>query len=171
MSLAVVHGSFADFKIIRSRGFAQLIVEIPIERAQAAIAAFGIPQPGVEIPVAIALLVKAPEPVKAPDIAKSERGKDAYRSKDAMEQAVTRASLLCKDMKFQQWMRERRGVSIFPRGCMGLEREGLVSIWLRESLAVKSRNEIALDERAYKAFLAMEMEFKQSVGLVAEARG
>lgn len=53
---AIIAGNYADFKLVKTRSTCQLIIEIPIEQAEAAIRVFGIPMPGHEIPVAIARL-------------------------------------------------------------------------------------------------------------------
>lgn len=49
-----IQGNYADFKLVKTRSVCQLVIEVPIERAEQAIKAFGIPQPGAEIPVAVA---------------------------------------------------------------------------------------------------------------------
>lgn len=55
MTAAAFTGSYSNIKLIRSRSVMQIIVEVPIEQAEAVIAAFGVPQPGHERPVAVAL--------------------------------------------------------------------------------------------------------------------
>src|SRR5260370_770059 len=97
---AVVSATYSDFKIVRTRSVAQIVLELPIEQAQGFVDAFGLPIPGSEIHVAIARLRAEP---KAVDLLRSERGKEQYRAKDAMDQAAVRAVLLCKDLKFQLW--------------------------------------------------------------------
>lgn len=157
---AALAGSYADFKLVKTRAVAQLVIEIPIEQAEAAIKMFGIPMAGTEIPVAIAMLVKAPEE-KTVDLSKSERGKEQYRAKDAMEQAAIRAVLLCKDLKFQLWASKQ----IEP-GSDSTD----VADWLRRRLGIKSRNEISMKDGVYLAFLRLETDFKMAAGLIAEQR-
>jgi hypothetical protein len=54
---AAVQGSFADFKLVKTRKTAQIIIEVPIEQADQALAALGgLPQPATEAWVAIARL-------------------------------------------------------------------------------------------------------------------
>ncbi len=60
MKRAAFTGSYADLKFIKSRSVMQVIVELPIEQADAFLAAFKAPQPGAERPVALALLNSAP---------------------------------------------------------------------------------------------------------------
>ena len=57
----VAQGVYADFKIIKTRSTAQVVIEIPIESASDFIAKFGIPQPAREKWVAVALLNDQPE--------------------------------------------------------------------------------------------------------------
>ncbi len=52
-NFAIIVGTFSDFKLIKTRSTAQLVIEVPIERAFDAIAILGIPQPGKEIQVAV----------------------------------------------------------------------------------------------------------------------
>ena len=55
-ALAVIQGSYADLKIVRTRQAVQIIVECPLERLPEIVAAFGAPNPAAEIPVAVARL-------------------------------------------------------------------------------------------------------------------
>ncbi|MBI1425815.1 MAG: hypothetical protein GC149_20520 [Gammaproteobacteria bacterium] len=52
---AVIQGSFAEFKTVKTRSVAQIIIEVPIEASNHTLAALGgIPMPGKEQPVAVA---------------------------------------------------------------------------------------------------------------------
>lgn len=157
---AVVSATYSDFKIVRTRSVAQIVLELPIEQAQGFVDMFGLPIPGSEIHVAIARLREAPAEAKPVDVSKSERGKELYRSKDAMEQAAIRACILCDDLKFQLWASKHS----IPGA------HSTTAEWLRAELRIKSRNEISSNARAYKAFLAIEEEYKQAAGLAAEMR-
>src|SRR4051812_46570220 len=54
---AVTQGTFADFRLIKGRKVCQLVIEVPIEQADQALAALGgLPQPATEAWVAIARL-------------------------------------------------------------------------------------------------------------------
>lgn len=100
------------------------------------------------------------EQPKAPDLAKSNRGKEAYAAKDAMEQATARACILCKDLKFQLWA-VKSGTVREPE---------TTAEWLRRRLGVNSRNDISSNFRAFQAFLALETQFKMDTGQLAEMR-
>lgn len=158
---AALAGSYADFKLVKTRAVAQLVIEIPIEQAEAAITMFGIPMAGTEIPVAIAMLVKettAPKPV---DIARSERAKLAYREMPEWQKAALRAALLCGDPKFRNFLVERYDA---------LDTEDSAAEAVRVICEVDSRRTIGLDERAFHAFIALETEYKIATGQMAERR-
>jgi hypothetical protein len=55
--LAATQGAFADFRLIKGRKVCQIVIEVPIEQADQALAALGgLPQPATEAWVAIARL-------------------------------------------------------------------------------------------------------------------
>ena len=98
---AVIWGTFSDLKTVKTRSVVQMIIEVPIERGKQVVEVFGFPQPGAEIPVAVARLYDKgddeeslpPEEPKRP----SERWADIPR--------VKRAGILCSDEAFQKWAR------------------------------------------------------------------
>lgn len=151
--MSALAGNFADFKIIKTRSVLQIVVEIPIEQGQKALELLGIPQPGQEIPVAIARLVASP---KAIDPDKSSRAKEAYATKDDMEKAVVRAAMLCSDQRYLDW-----------RFCSN---PAQAAEDMRAALNIRSRSEIADNERVYKLFIALETKFRLATGQMAEVR-
>jgi hypothetical protein len=154
---AVVSGSLAEIKFIKTRSVCVLCIELPIEQAEDAISKFGIPLPGQEIPVAVARLYEpVAAPVKAPDPDKSQRGKDAYAAKDAMEKAVVRAALICRDEAFQAYAGAATEVQARAELCK----------WL----GVASRREIGRSELVYRNFLNIEHGFAISQGREPEPR-
>jgi hypothetical protein len=90
--LAAISGNYADFKLVKTRSVAQVIIELPIERAEAFLKAFGVPQPGAEKPVALALL-NTEQP-------KAEKPKQSWSSMSRAQQA----GILAADKRFQQWL-------------------------------------------------------------------
>lgn len=159
---AAITGSYADFKIVKTRSVAQLVIEIPIEKAQEAIEMFGLPIGGEEIPVALARLISPAEPPKRTNEAATERGRLAYATSGERERAVTRAAMLCGDVQFQVWLWRKTGTIC--------EDDDEASHALRRFLGVTSRGEISSDDRAYQAFIALEIEYRQAHGLEAERR-
>lgn len=91
---AIISGTFADLKTVKSRSVVQMIVEVPIERGEEVVKMFGFPQPGSEVSVAVARLAveKEPEPEKP------------RQQWDNMSRAQ-QAGILCADAEFWKYMR------------------------------------------------------------------
>lgn len=173
---AVIQAVYADFRLIKTRSCLQLVFEVPVERATEALAIFGVPNHLTDVHVAIARLQatgarEAPnepeEAIRKVDTTKSERAKASYRMSDDGERAVTRAAMLCSDPKFQEWLRERQGWAQF---LPDHDRAAFTSQRLREELDIATRRDIAVTQRAYAAFLALEAEYKLAIGQMAEIR-
>lgn len=89
---AAISGTFADFKLIKTRSAAQIIVEVAIEDADRVLTALGgVPQPGKETHVALARL-------KTPDEAADEP-----REFKALKRAQ-QAGILCNEGAFHRWL-------------------------------------------------------------------
>lgn len=146
---AVVAGSYCDLKTIRTRQVLQMIIEIPLEQGEQLIDAFGFPNPGAEIRVAVARLVD-PTPTPAKQSDKSEAAKAAYNAKSEGEQAVVRAALLARDPRFQVYAKASN--------------ETEAADYIRHRCVIDSRREIATSSVALDWFLTMETEYKQSTG-------
>lgn len=136
---SAIAGSFADFRIVKSRGVAQLVIEIPLEHADEALAALGgVPQPATERWVGIARLTD--EAARKPD------ARERYAASDEAKQAVARAGILASDAAFQRWCRA--------------DGEQAAIRFIREQCAVKSRADIAADPDALARFLALEGRYR-----------
>ena len=59
MTAAAISGNYAEFKLVKTRGVFAITIEFPVERTADVFAALGYPQPGTEIPVAVARLNNA----------------------------------------------------------------------------------------------------------------
>ncbi|WP_342643485.1 hypothetical protein [Rhodoligotrophos ferricapiens] len=92
---AIIRGTYSDLKFIRTRSVAQVLIELPIEQADAFVKAFGTPQPGKEIHVAIARLnetaaqTRPSAPLEAPQKSRTRR-----------------AAFLCHDVRFRAFLNE-----------------------------------------------------------------
>lgn len=151
MSAAAIAGTFADFKLIRSRGVAQLVVEVPMEQADAALAALGgLPTTATDRWVAVARMQDKPEPV-------AEKPKGGELAK--------RAAILCSDPAFQRWIFGKHGWEC--AGEMGAAK------WLRWSLGIGSRAEIDHIPEVAHRFCQIEQQFKdeQRFGPVGAQEG
>lgn len=96
---AALSGTFADFKLVKTRSAAQIIIEVPIEQADHALAVLGgIPQFGKERHVALARLQTAAEAPK-------ER-----TPFDELKRAQ-QAGIACNDVVFRTFLKEAKGVT------------------------------------------------------------
>ncbi len=152
---AVVQGTYADFKIVRTRSVIQMVIEVPVEHWKPLVDAFGMPQPGEEIPVAVARL----DTVAA---RAGQTGKEVYQKKTQGEQAVVRAALHCRDKEFQRWVEDAYGVE-------GDEEENAAN-FIRTTCGIESRSALATNSDALDKFLNMEAKFMQMTGRAAEER-
>jgi hypothetical protein len=164
---AAISGVFADYRLVKTRGVLQLVIEVPVERQAEVFEALGYPMPGEEKPVAVARIngrvaertnaevAPAPASDPAPQIVNCNL-------RDPMKAARTRAVLLCKDERFRRWLT--------PPRCMVPDESGARGIILDEC-GIKSRAEIATDRAAYERFLALEARYKADTGQMAEQRG
>jgi len=134
---AIIQATYADMKLVRTRSCAQLIFEIPIEQAAAAIEAFGVPLPGKEVWCAIArldLTKAASEPAKA------EKPRQKWESLPLSQQAAIR----CGEEAFWRFLREERGFIV--------DDQEDAAIFVRGACNVHSRSEIGKTEASAKAW-------------------
>jgi hypothetical protein len=100
--------TFSDFKLIRGRKVAQIVLEVPVEQADAAVEALGgLPRPDTERWVAVARLVPGTEkPVggQEPSLATTLAGKQR-KPFDSLPYAQ-QAALKCSDEGFQRFLVE-----------------------------------------------------------------
>src|SRR4051812_7824397 len=98
---AALRACFSDFRLIKGRKQAQLVLEIPIEEADNALAVLGgIPQPQSDCWVAVARLNGVAKPEPKPDKEK-QRWDDLKLS--------MQAGIRCNEPAFQRFMREDYG--------------------------------------------------------------
>lgn len=136
---AVITGTFADMKLVKTRSAMQLVIEVPIEHGKKVIEAFGLPVPGAEIPVAVARLAAAdivPQPQK------QRNGKLAQRS-----------ALLCADPRFLRFIGETCPSIRQPRDA----NEAADAV--RMVCGVKSRAEFDTNDEAAQRWLTLKGKF------------
>lgn len=148
-----------DIKRIKTRSAYQLILEVDQSAIDTVLDVLGgMPKSGTSVHVAVARL--------NPDFVKNHKNitistdfnpKLAGPEKTPGERAVTRAAMLCDDIEFQRWY--------------GVKSANEAAEKLRFVLGVRSRREIATNEDSFKKFLAIETEFLQRTGRIAEIRG
>ena len=144
--------AYSDLKIVKTRGVAQLILEIPLEQADAALEVLGgVPRPDREVWCAVARLAKdAPaEPVQPEEPAKKRRPFDSLP-------LPQQAALICKDQRFQGWC--------------NADSEGEAIEYVRRHCGVSSRADLPFVEEAGSKFLAIVESYRRSTGLEPEPR-
>lgn len=167
---AAIQGSFADYKLVKTRSVLQLVIEVPVENQAEVFAALGYPMPGEETHVAVARLQNLSETVDelreivADAVEAGDWHDEPPPASDPMKAARTRAVLLCKDERFQNWALAGRWI------LAGMEVVEAAK-WMRSTLRIDSRREIATDRDTYKRFLLLEARYKAETGQMAEERG
>jgi hypothetical protein len=158
MTPAAFSGTYSDLKLVKTRSVAVVHIEIPIEQATAFVAAFGMPLPGSERPVALALL----KPVA------TEPPANDRKSWSAMPRAQ-RAGILCGDTRFQVWATDRAQAEINPETWPGDPKES-AAMYIRWRCGVKSRSELDNSDAIATRFDLMESLYRVETGQATEQR-
>lgn len=148
--LAVIRGTFSDWRPVKSRSVLQLVIELPIEQTQDVLDRLGVPIPGVEKWVAVALLkdsVEAVEPVEPQKPAPVVELKPARKWHDM--KPSQQAGMLCADPLFLQFIRHRTNNSTIDD----------TAEWVRGQCAVRSRAELDEDPFAKNEWLCITADF------------
>jgi len=158
---AIIAGTFADLRSVKSRSVVVLHIEVPIERAADVVAMFGYPQPGEEVSVAVARLLPeaAPEPVSEnrPETDAGFRAPANRRKWDELSLAQ-QAGIACGDTDFWRFLEERYDSVI--RGDAKACAE-IAASDVREVCEVKSRAEFDRDEAAASRWNALHGDFRK----------
>lgn len=150
---AAFSGSYSDFKLIKSRSVAQVIVEIPVEAAESFLKVFGVPLPGAERPVALALLSTDKPAAPAQQRESPEKGKRRFDELPRSQQAA----LMCDDISFRAWL-------------FASDRDQAAEA-IRRTCLVKSRSEFDGDLAAAGRWDNLLFMFRKKTGRIAEQRG
>lgn len=172
-------GEFSDFKIVKTRSVCQIVLEIPLEQADDALAVLGgVPRPDRQVWVAVARLgvdggdgepQRTVNPRPSGSVGSNPTpptSSDGARGQDIPEKPVssqtpprpapsdgerirTRAVMLCKDERFRHWL--------------GLTRDDMVDAYVRNWCAIQSRAELATNPEAQKRFLLLEAQYRAEV--------
>lgn len=190
--------SYSDFRLVKTRSVAQVVLEIDIARAEEFVTAFGLPIGGEERPVGLALLnpeggeaTLSPGEKGISNLSRLSNGAPAAeqsagsggvhaevappetsprRAWDTLS-AQQQAGIRCADQQFQEWLlRESPDQSRAPiMGSAGeWERWAIAEIRLRCNII--SRREFATDDLARARWAAIDTSFRQRPGQVAEQR-
>ena len=133
----VITGTYSDFKIIKTRQVAQVVIEVPLERSKDVIDKFGLPMPNEELWLAVAAI-------------KSERATDNARASKAIQQA----GIVCKDATFGVFLKNQKKLSdVNPADHSTIENA------VRAITGVQSRAEWRTNEQALIAWERLYQEF------------
>jgi hypothetical protein len=134
---AVTQGTFADFRLIKGRKVCQIVIEVPIEQADQALAALGgLPQPATEAWVAIARLETKERVVPL----KPDNTKLSF-------EAVMR----CRDKTFWTFLKERNFT--------GIDSEKDAAHVVRLYCGINSRAGLNTDPEAAKHWRNLDSQF------------
>lgn len=149
MSQSAFRGTFSDFKLIRGRKCAQIVIEVPLEEADAALRALGgLPRPDQEAWVAVARL--------DPKAVAREPEKDVHEAKKRRPFAdlpyPQQAALRCQDEAFRAFLNEKMHHNVHTP-------EETAQV-IREHCGVLSRSEIAINPIAGTKWREVNNQFE-----------
>jgi hypothetical protein len=138
MSETIITGTYSDFKIIKTRKVAQMVIEFPIEQGEQFISKFGLPNTHEEKWVAVAWLRSQP-----------------VETNGRASKAIQQAGIMCKDIAFGTWLRDTRKFQINPAN------ETEVQEVLRAILGVTSRADMRTNDDALERWETLYDQFKR----------
>ena len=139
MSDAVFTGTYSDFKIIKTRKVAQMVVEFPLEQGERFVNSFGLPNSHEEKWVAVAWVRS-----------------DAVQTNGRATSAIQQAGILCKDAAFGTWLRDAKKMDLNPHN------ENEVQDALRAILGVASRADMRSNDQALEIWERLYDEWRAS---------
>lgn len=140
---AVIAGTFADLRSVKSRSVVILHIEVPIERAADVVAMFGYPQPGEEVSVAVARLVQ-PVAEQPPAQATERRKWDELRPSQ-------QAGIACNEPEFWEFLTE-----VHDNFTSDANK---AAAFVRWKCGVRSRSEFDTDEAAASRWNTLHGEY------------
>ena len=139
MTNRIIQGTYSDFKIVKTRSVAQVIIEVPLDQANQFVQMFGLPQPHEELWVAVAAI----------DRVSVEKNASATK-------AVQMAGILCNEFEFGEWLRNERGMAeIQPNESKS------IADGLRAILGIRSRTEFHDNPDHVVAFNRLKGEYEE----------
>lgn len=157
MTDAVTAGCFSDFKLVKTRNVAQLVIELPLERADEALELLGgLPRPSREVWVAVARLTgnpftEAAKPAPQPETPTAPAA-EPERRKITDLPFSQRAAMLCQDELFGNFLADRFPDHWYTAGCDATNT-------LRRICQVQSRTELNTDHDAAARFDRLSRDF------------
>lgn len=182
MGQIAIQASYADFKLLKTRSVYQIILEAPIEKAEDFVTAFGLPIPGQERPVALALLNSSTPSVSPPGKQAAEAApveavireapqvegagrptREAPQPTAAPDRLVQYIGIECGNPTFQTWLKNYVDLS------GDLDHQRAIHC-VHQLLGVTSRAEISTDPIARQKALDLMGAYDLAIGKHAEDR-
>ena len=160
-----IRAAYSSFKHVPTRSVLQLVLEVPIEQAEAALDLLGIPQPGTQTWCAIARLKEggdANESAVRRNDAPPQSQVEAGAGRPALtpgEKLVQMAGILANDGRFQEWLRSC-GFII----SMAKDGEDYAARAIRYECGIASRRELATNPDAQRKFNELVARYKSETG-------
>lgn len=143
---AAIAGVYADLKTVKTRSVCQVIIEIPIEHGKDIVDAFGFPQPGNEVNVAIAR-IHAEVEAKPSNPETPTSGVSASAPRKFHEMPLpSQIALRCQTLAFQNYIQ--------------VEGEEEAAEWVRNYLKVSSRAEVQPGTEAAERWCALDIRYQ-----------
>lgn len=149
---AAIQGTFSDFRTVKGRKVAQLVIEVPVEQADAALRALGgVPQPHDPKWVAIARL----DP-KAASKADEPRERKAWADLPPAQQCAIR----CEDHAFRLFI---------SKYCEdpAIQSSQQVAAVIRHLCGIGSRADLNTNHRARVVWHNLDRRFEETIGRIA----
>lgn len=142
MTDAVAQGDYVDLRFIKGRKVAQIVVEIPIEAADAFLDAFKAPQSDKSVPVAIARL--------EPSALKQQLQQSVEMERKKGGKLAQQAGILCNEPRFMTFLSETGAL---------LPAENAPE-YLRRQCGVKTRADLDHDGNAAEVFRTIKWAYE-----------
>lgn len=154
----VVAATFSDFRVVKSRGVFQLIMEAPIENMMLALNALG--QPGIATDNWCMIQpIKKPVAENAATIA-AKPAENKPKRKFSELSLPEQCALRCEDGRFERFLYESRQV-VFDTDATGYHPEMDTAAFVRGILGVNSRAELSTNHDAANKWRSLEAEFQR----------
>jgi len=166
---AAFKATFSDFRLVKGRKVAQIVVEVPIEEADHALLALGgIPRPDIARWVAVAQI--SPEALDQATPQSVATGSTPAEPKQPVASVgdrkeytlANRIGMTCADPDFQKWLSARYNGTEVNKDTVGP--------LVRAICGVETRADIKPGTEAATKWHALMVDYEQATGRMAERR-
>lgn len=159
MTAAAFRATYADWRLVKSRGVVQVVFEVPLHASDEAYGVVGgMPDPAKERWFAIARLSPTAKEVMPPEQSQHSPNETHPRPAEqptkpagAPKSYAQRVALLCQDRRFQKFLQDRTGLE--------LTCEARAAEYVRELCQVQSRAEIVEGSRPGMKWRALAADY------------